>query len=376
MINNVQIFCGVSPKFNLSLSKFKFSVFNASLLIPSFSSPSKNSSKIPPPFLPPYLVVPHMVEDLFPVSSSDLPKLSPTKPPPFSFPSSLSYTIKVFAYVLVFLTSMGFIVYYAKNLQHFLEHIKDLGLVGNLILIISYLPAGLPFAFVSYYIPLSLSAGFLYGYALGIVTTMIGSVSSGVFGFWIARTFCREWIQEKIKSSARLSALLIAMEVHSFKITLMVRFLPLPFGLQNGLCAMTSISPPMYLLASIIGLLPENVLLIYFGSSFESISELARGDFGQISILEKIFLVVAVVVTALIVLLGRQMLNVTLAIARAGNKKAEDAELLEGNFSKIESFENQAQTKLSDYSTIGLLENPLKSSCKIDVNTTVPPPYE
>ena len=116
---------------------------------------------------------------------------------------------------------------------------------------------------------------------------MLGSVSSSMFGFWVTRTFCRSWvrlpflslfspplcfsypfytsfmfsylfstssnsfstkqIEEKIKSSVRLSAFLLAMEYHSFKVTLMVRFLPIPFGLQNALCAVCPlISSPSF----------------------------------------------------------------------------------------------------------------------------------
>lgn len=299
---------------------------------------------------------------------------------------------------MVFLASMAFIVYYASNLLTFLDFIKKLGMIGNLIFIVSYFPAGLPFALVSYYIPLSLSAGFLYGYYLGFATTMIGSVSSGMFGFWITRAFCRAWIEEKIKASARLSALLLSMEVHSFKITLMLRLLPLPFGLQNGLCAMTSITPPMYLLASAIGLLPENVLLIYFGNSFESITELARGDFGSISIYEKVFLGVALLVTAIIVLVGRRMLDATLTEARSSNKKTEDEELTscgvwkegceevpvdgEMELNEVAVYDNYNISPQTSFSEIPskLVSNEreppasLKGSGKVLINITDPPP--
>jgi uncharacterized membrane protein YdjX (TVP38/TMEM64 family) len=253
---------------------------------------------------------------------------------------SSSSPLSILGSLTAVITSMVFIVYYARNLGEYLDDIYKLDLLGNLIFILSYIPAGLPFALVSYYIPLSLSVGYLYNIPLGIATAMTGSVFSGLFGFWITRTFCRAWIDEKIKSSARLSSLLLAMEIYSFKVTLMVRFLPLPFGLQNGLCAMTSITAPKFLLSSTIGLLPENLLLIYFGNSFTNIGQISHGDFGSISTHEKVLLATAVLGTVVIFILGRRMLNATLVkVARSGNKKMEDEDMLlsgteEGNNEK------------------------------------------
>lgn len=261
--------------------------------IPSSSSPSSSSS-----------------------SSSSSPRGDRDKTSPFTIAFC----------VIAIAGSVAFIVYYSRNLEQFVHKLNHLGYWGNFIFVMSYFPAGLPFALISYYIPLSLSAGFLYKEVLGLITAMVGSVSASMFGFWITRTFCRSWIEEKIKASARLSALLLAMEYHSFKITLMVRFLPLPFGLQNALCAMTSISASKFLISSSIGLLPENMLLIYFGSTFESISETTNGQSG-IPRYEKVLLGVAVLVTCAVFLLGRKMLDATLAMARAGNKKTEDVDM-------------------------------------------------
>jgi uncharacterized membrane protein YdjX (TVP38/TMEM64 family) len=132
--------------------------------------------------------------------------------------------------LLVILLSMCFIIYYARHLFYFLELVQELGLLGNIIFVLSYLPTSLPFAFISYYIPLTVSGGFIYGYFLGFLTVTAGSTLSACVGFWIARKFCRSWIEERIKSSARLSALMPALEVHAFKIALIMRFLPLPIG--------------------------------------------------------------------------------------------------------------------------------------------------
>lgn len=262
-------------------------------------------------------------------------------------PTTTAGKLKFLGYILVFAAVIAFLVFFSKNITKYVDTIENLGLFGNLIMIFLYYPAGLPFAFMSYYIPLSLSAGYLYGYYLGFATSMIGSVTSGVFGFWFTRQFCRNWLEEKLTASPKLAALVKAMEMNSFKVTLMLRFIFIPYGLQNGLCAMTNISYPMYFLASTVGLLPENLLLIYFGANLESISEVANG--GTLPTYEIVLLCVAGVGTIVMLLVGRKMLLSTLHMAKSGNtapesetkKKPEDLRILLRNFEEVEAEGNK-----------------------------------
>eukprot|EP01111_Echinosteliopsis_oligospora_P003447 TRINITY_DN1544_c1_g1_i2.p1 TRINITY_DN1544_c1_g1~~TRINITY_DN1544_c1_g1_i2.p1 ORF type:complete len:353 (+),score=85.61 TRINITY_DN1544_c1_g1_i2:71-1129(+) len=257
--------------------------------------------------------VPPLMIVVVPSSSSSSPTFSPASvtllPSPRSPPRNV---VSMVTYTLATVAIMAFILYYARNLFYFLEYVKSLGLFGNIIIIASYIPTGMPFAFMSYYIPLSLSSGFMYGYYLGIITTMFGSVLSAFLGFWITRRFCRSWVEQRMNESRRLGSIKATLEGHAFKITFIMRFLPLPFGLQNGLCAMTNITPSMFILASFIGLLPENILLIYFGYSFDSIGELARGNFGHVSIYQKILLVSAILGGIGLVVFGKRFITTTM----------------------------------------------------------------
>src|SRR5690606_7350855 len=54
--------------------------------------------------------------------------------------------------------------------------------IGNLLFVIAFSVAGLPFALVGY-TPLSLGAGFLYSVKLGSVTVGLGSFIGSTFGF-------------------------------------------------------------------------------------------------------------------------------------------------------------------------------------------------
>ncbi len=147
------------------------------------------------------------------------------------------------------------------------------------------------------------------------------------------------------------------MEIHSFKVTLMVRFLPLPFGLQNGLCAVYIIKEREKECNNIILYrwqvshrqcfwllqLLDSYLRISSWSTLGEVSKLSKAKILApfpyppttsslvISTLtiayayEKFMIGGAIIVTLIIFILGRKMLNATLSQARSSNKKAEDS---------------------------------------------------
>lgn len=82
---------------------------------------------------------------------------------------------------------------------------------------------------------------------------------------------------------------------------------------------MTNITPYMFFVASTIGLVPENTLLLYFGHSFRSIGELASGGFGSFTIFQKAMLVVALVIGVVSALFGRKVLY-TLSLKSKNSK--------------------------------------------------------
>lgn len=277
----------------------------------SVSIPSSSPSSIPTPSF----------------SSPPSPPTAPLTKHATSTKRIMKIIVKSILTLVLLGSIIGAIFFLFKDedkLESLFDNIKALKILGNLIIALAYLPCALPFAVVSYYVPLSLCAGLIYReHILGaFATTMFGSVVGSLFGFWVTRRFCREWVEDKIKASTRISALMKAMESHAFKVTVFSRFLPLPFGLQNGLCAMTQITPEKFVISSMIGLMPENIVLIYIGSSFKDFKEIVNG--GHVPIYEKILMGVVLAVTIIVLIVVRKMIDATLAVARAGNKKTED----------------------------------------------------
>jgi len=210
--------------------------------------------------------------------------------------------------MFVIVTTISLLVYYASNLFQLLEVIKDLGPLGVIIFAVCYIPSALPFALISVYVPLSISAAYMYGYLLGMLTITIGGAMGACVGFWITRRFARSWIEERVRRSEKLSSVMDAMGQHNFKIAIAVRFLPVPFGLQNALCAITTISMQDFIIASVLGMLPENMLLAYFGGSVRNAAELTNGTAsGSGSIFQKILLLVALALAIIIFVVGRRL---------------------------------------------------------------------
>ncbi|CAD5110799.1 DgyrCDS164 [Dimorphilus gyrociliatus] len=57
------------------------------------------------------------------------------------------------------------------------------------------------------------------------------------------------------------------------KVIFLARLTPIPFGLQNAVFAISNIGTVRYLIASILGLLPTQVLNAYIGSTLRSMEE-------------------------------------------------------------------------------------------------------
>ena len=71
-------------------------------------------------------------------------------------------------------------------------------------------------------------------------------------------------------------SLLLSTRKDAFQLVFLSRLTPIPFGLQNSIFAISSISFAEYLQASCLGLLPCQILNTYFGSTLRSMEEVAN----------------------------------------------------------------------------------------------------
>ncbi|XVE55014.1 hypothetical protein DITRI_Ditri03aG0127000 [Diplodiscus trichospermus] len=123
-----------------------------------------------------------------------------------------------------------------------------------------YGPAGYAF-FVAVYagleilaipaIPLTMSAGLLFGSVIGTIIVSISGTVAASIAFLIARYFARERILKLVEGNKKFLAIDKAIGENGFKVVTLLRLSPLlPFSLGNYLYGLTSVKFVPYVLGS------------------------------------------------------------------------------------------------------------------------------
>ncbi|MBA3273541.1 MAG: TVP38/TMEM64 family protein [Chthoniobacterales bacterium] len=115
-------------------------------------------------------------------------------------------------------------------------------------------------------LPLTLLAGFTFGLARGLFAVVLGIAIGAAGGFLIARYLARDTVAQKVGQNARFAAIDGAIAKDGWKIVGLLRMLPVPFGVTNYLYGLTAIEFWRYMAASLVGMLPANILFVYLGA--------------------------------------------------------------------------------------------------------------
>lgn len=112
--------------------------------------------------------------------------------------------------------------------------------------------------------------GPLWGTAVVVVATVVGSTATLVTSRYVARDF----VQRRIAGYPRFLALERAIERESFKAVLLVRLVPfIPYALLNYGLGLTSVRWRPYIVATVLGKMPTSVALIYVGAAAGSLTQ-------------------------------------------------------------------------------------------------------
>jgi uncharacterized membrane protein YdjX (TVP38/TMEM64 family) len=238
---------------------------------------------------------------------------------------SLLYKIVV---VLVLAATAAGIIYLGLNrklLEKGLEEVKKLGLWGNCILVVCYVVVAFPVA--TGYTIICLACGFLYGILIGPLTTQLGIAIGSSISYWLCGTLCKDWVAKKISANKKTEALQKAVRRHSFKIVFLSRLTPIPYGLQNALFGVSGINFFWYILATILGMLPEAFLWCYFGSKIHEVTDVIHGN-KEFGTWQKVFLGAQIGAVILLVMVlgffGRR------AMRKAAEEETQDPEVSKG----------------------------------------------
>jgi len=212
-------------------------------------------------------------------------------------------------FILLFVLMLILSVYLSNQgyVSLLLQWIGSIGLWGNFILIVMLIFTSFPVPMGS--TPLALSAGFLYGVILGFITASFGAILGSAISFLACRKWLKSCVQDKLNKQVAMTALMTAVNKHAFKICFMMRMAPIPLGIQNALLAISKIEFNVYMMSTSLGLFPELLLLVYFGSTTKEFSDLVNGKINY-GFLQQLVMVVQVIICILILLFlfytGRQ----------------------------------------------------------------------
>ncbi len=114
-------------------------------------------------------------------------------------------------------------------------------------------------------LPLTLLAGFTFGFVGGLISIMFGISLSAAFCFLFARYAARETVARQMENYPRFHAMDRAIAREGWKIVGLLRMCPVPFGITNYLYGLTAIPFWHYMAATVIGMLPGNIMFVYLG---------------------------------------------------------------------------------------------------------------
>mmetsp|Transcript_21592 Transcript_21592/g.48803 ORF Transcript_21592/g.48803 Transcript_21592/m.48803 type:complete len:318 (+) Transcript_21592:325-1278(+) len=150
------------------------------------------------------------------------------------------------------------------------SQVEDLGPIGKvyfaavyIVLEVLALPA----------IPLTASAGYLFGATAGTVVVLFSATIAAGIAFLIGRTFLRQRIESMFEENKTFQAVDAAVAKEGFKVVFLLRLSPLlPFALSNYLYGLTSVEFWPYLGATLLGFTPGTFAYVYAGEAAKAIS--------------------------------------------------------------------------------------------------------
>lgn len=124
-------------------------------------------------------------------------------------------------------------------------------------------------------IPLTLGAGYLFGFVKGTVAVSIASTCAAAAAFLISRYGLRDVITRFADQYPKFRAIDRAIEREGFKVVFLLRLSPLlPFSISNYLYGLTSVQFSDYVLGSWLGMMPGTIAYVSAGAAVSALSEL------------------------------------------------------------------------------------------------------
>lgn len=129
------------------------------------------------------------------------------------------------------------------------------------------------------YIVINMAAGYLFGVLHGLLVTVLTATSGIVVAHFIIKIFLASYVKKILNSNDYIRALYTVISgPQAFRLVVLARLTPIPFGLQNSVFAVSNLPTSRYILASVLGLLPSQTVNAYIGSTLRSMEEVLTNE--------------------------------------------------------------------------------------------------
>lgn len=114
----------------------------------------------------------------------------------------------------------------------------------------------------------SLGAGFLFGFPVGFVISILSIAASAAAAYVIGRSIARQRVKRMLAARPQLAAVDGALHEKGWKVVALLRLNPLlPAGPLNYVLSATSIKFLPFLAGTVIGMLPDTLVYVALGSA-------------------------------------------------------------------------------------------------------------
>jgi uncharacterized membrane protein YdjX (TVP38/TMEM64 family) len=115
-------------------------------------------------------------------------------------------------------------------------------------------------------IPLTASAGYLFGPVKGTAIVLLSASIAAAFSFQVGRTLLRDYVENALKDYPKFAKIDKAIGREGFKLMLLLRLSPIfPFALSNYLYGASSINFPAFFGGTLLGFAPGTLAYVYTG---------------------------------------------------------------------------------------------------------------
>lgn len=140
--------------------------------------------------------------------------------------------------LLLLIVAALLMIFCRGHLKDIIEWVENLEKwQGALLFVVMFTLVSFPMAWG--YIILNVAAGYIYGFFLGLFVVVVSVFIGIFFAFEICRLCLRDFVQKRLESENLLAVVRVVEGKKGFRVIALSRLTPLPFGLQNGLFAVS-----------------------------------------------------------------------------------------------------------------------------------------